>query len=406
MRPYHSQESIIATKRSASKRPILIVVVLAVAILASVLVSIAIRNHGLSVSSISSLFSPQQQTQEPLLGAKNTSGDKRLPIEKAVYKKLAELECKSADIKTRVSKDKSTIEILASVPRGKPFEAVLFDLSLAAKGTSYAVSDCIVDEKKQSAMLTLQSRAKNSPLVTVSVLGNERYFSSTAKMAIVVENLEDTSYQLAVSILSFSDPISAALVPGSKKASLIAQLADQQQKEIIIRLPLEPSAQIPPAFVQTTIMVHYSKEAILSLIANSTREVPNFTGFTNIWGSRACEDTRVMSIVIGSIAKQHGYFLENRTTKNSVVPAVAQELSCPYTHVNARIEKKTSQEIISELKRLGVSAQACGSMIVTAPASKPFLDGLTTCKAWFRQNGIKLAFVSEIVKQPENHISK
>jgi len=181
VRPYHSQESIIATKRSASKRPILIVVVLAVAILASVLVSIAIRNHGLSVSSISSLFSPQQQTQEPLLGAKNTSGDKRLPIEKAVYKKLAELECKSADIKTRVSKDKSTIEILASVPRGKPFEAVLFDLSLAAKGTSYAVSDCIVDEKKQSAMLTLQSRAKNSPLVTVSVLGNERYFSSTAK---------------------------------------------------------------------------------------------------------------------------------------------------------------------------------------------------------------------------------
>ncbi len=335
--------------------------------------------------------------------SKNTSGDKKLPIEKALYKKLAELECKSTDVKSRIVRDKNIIELQAAVPRGKPFEAILYELGLAAKGTSYVISDCIIDEKKQSASLTLSSKAKNSPLVTVSMLGSDRFFSGTAKMAIVVENLEDTSYQLAVSILSFSDPITAAIMPGSKKASLIAQLADQQQKEIIIRLPLEPMTKIPPAFEQTTIMVHYSKEAILSLIANATKEAPNFTGFTNIWGSRACEDSRIMNIVIGDIAKQHGYFLENRTTKNSVVPTVAQSLACPYTHVNARIDKKSSQEILAELKRLGVSAQSNGACIVAVAASKPFLDGLVSCKPWFKQNGIKLAFVSEIVKQTESH---
>jgi polysaccharide deacetylase 2 family uncharacterized protein YibQ len=333
-------------------------------------------------------------------GAKKTAGEKRLSIETALTKKLLELECRQQEIKTRTAP--GVITILASVPRGRPFEDVVLALSRAAAATPYAVSDCVVDEKKQSAVITFSSRSKNSPVITLSITTSERYFSGTARIAIVVENLEDTSYQLAVSVMSFPEPLSMSIIPGSKKAALIGQLADQHQKEIIIRLPFESQGKMPEQVEKSAIMVHYSKDAITTIVSNAVKDIPNFTGFANAWGSRACEDSRVMNIVLADIRKQHGYFLETRTTKNSVVAQVASALDCPFSEVNVRIEKKTAPDILAELKRCGAQAQAGGALVACVGASRQLCEALTAGRPWLKQNGIRFVFVSEIVKHPRD----
>jgi polysaccharide deacetylase 2 family uncharacterized protein YibQ len=327
---------------------------------------------------------------------------KTIPIEAALRKKLLQLECRPADIRSHYSPDDGAIEMQASVPRGRPFEWVVCELSRAAKGTPYTVSDCIVDEKKQSANITFAPYAKNGARCFLTITGSERFYSGTARMALVVENLEDTSYQCAVSILSFSEPLSVSVMAGTKKAALIAQLADQHQKEIIIRLPLESQGKVPSAVEQSTIMVHYSKDAITAIVSSAVKDIPNFTGFGNVWGSRACEDSRVMNIVLADVRKQHGYFIETRTTKNSVVASVATELDCPFSEVNARIEKKTAPDIAAELRRLGVGAQASGTLVASVAASKQLSDALPAVRSWFKQEGIRFVFVSEIVKHPHD----
>ncbi len=337
-----------------------------------------------------------------LAGAKNAPGEKRLSIESSLTKKLLELECRQSDIRTRYPAADHTILMQASVPRGRPFEDVVFMLSRAASGTPYTVSDCIVDEKKQSAIITFCSHSKKSPVVTLSVTASERYNSGTARMAIVVENMEDTSYQIAVSLLSYAEPLSVSIMPGSKKSEIIAQLADQHQKEVIIRLPLESQGRVPAEVAPTAIMVHYSKDEINAIMSDAVRELPNFTGFANAWGSRACEDSRAMNIVLANARKQHGYFLETRTTKNSVVAQVASALDCPFSQVNARIEKKTAPDILADLKRFGVQAQSGGSCVASVGASRQLCDALISARPWFRQNGIRLVFVSEIVKHPRD----
>ena len=304
--------------------------------------------------------------------------------------------------KSHYSADDYSIVMQASVPRGRPFEWVVCALSQAAKGTSYAVSDCVVDEKKQSASFTFSPHAKNSTRCMLTITSSERYYSGTARMALVIENLEDTSYQIAVSILSFPEPLSVSVMPGSKKAGLIAQLADQHQKEVVIRLPLESQGKVPAAVEQSTIMVHYSKDAILAMVSAAVKDIPNFTGFANAWGSRACEDSRVMNIVLADVRKQHGYFIETKTTKNSVVASVATAIDCPFSEVNARVEKKTAPDIAAELRRLGAGAQANGTIVASVAASKQLYDALTATRAWLKQAGIRLVFVSEIVKHPHD----
>jgi polysaccharide deacetylase 2 family uncharacterized protein YibQ len=290
----------------------------------------------------------------------------------------------------------------AAVPRGRPFEGMILALSQASSGTPYSVADCIVDEKKQSALITFSSRSKSNPVISLAVTSADRYFSGTARMAFVIENLEDTSYQLAVNVLSIPEPLSVSVIPGSKKAALIAQLADQHQKEVIIRLPFESQGKIPEQFEPAAIMVHYSKDAITAIVSGAVKDMPNFTGFANAWGSRACEDSRVMNIVLADVRKQHGYFIETRTTKNSVVAQVASALDCPFSEVNARIEKKTAPDILADLKRLGAQAQAGATCVASVSASKQLCDALTAARPWFKQNGIRLVFVSEIVKHPRD----
>jgi polysaccharide deacetylase 2 family uncharacterized protein YibQ len=109
-----------------------------------------------------------------------------------------------------------------------------------------------------------------------------------------------------------------------------------------------------------------------------------------------------MNIVLANARKQHGYFLETRTTKNSVVAQVASALDCPFSQVNARIEKKTAPDILADLKRFGVQAQSGGSCVASVSAGRQLCDALISARPWFRQNGIRLVFVSEIVKHPRD----
>ena len=57
-----------------------------------------------------------------------------------------------------------------------------------------------------------------------------------------------------------------------KQSALVAQLAEQYHKEVIIRLPLEPAGKIPSDFTGPVIMVHYTKEAIQTIIAEASRK--------------------------------------------------------------------------------------------------------------------------------------
>jgi polysaccharide deacetylase 2 family uncharacterized protein YibQ len=330
--------------------------------------------------------------------AKNTTTSGRSPIESALGRKLAELEVRPADIASRYSPQDHAIFMQAAIPKGKPLEWIVWQLSTAVEGTAYRVSDCTVDERKPACTIVFSSASKRDPQVTLVIAASDRFFSGTAQMAFVVENLEDTAYQVAVSVLSFTEPVTVSLAPAGRKAFLIAQLAEQYKKEVIVRLPLEPAGKIPKEFEQSTIMVHYSPEAIRRMISDAVKHIPNVKGFSNLWGSRALEDTRVMTIVLEEAKKLHGYFAEAKYAKNSVAGTVASRIGLPYQEISARLEKTAAPDLLAEIKRYAAAAQAKGSLVVRCWGTRQTADALRAALPFLRQNGIQLAFVSDILK--------
>ena len=329
---------------------------------------------------------------------KNTTQPGRLPIESAIRKRLAELEVRPGDIVAQVSPQDRSLSLKAAVPKGKPFEWIVRQLSTAAEGTPYRVSDCVVDEKKSSCAITFSSPSKRDPAVTLAVSTAEKFLTGTADMAVVVEDLEDTAYPIAVSVLSFSEPLTISLAPAGKKASLIAQLAEQYKKEVVVRLPLEPPGKVPAEFQKSVIMIHYPERTIRGLVGDAARRFPDVKGFSSLWGSRALEDTRVMTFVLEEARNRGAYFVETNPAKNSVAGAVAERLGVPYESLSLRLEKTSAPDIVAEIKRQSAAAQARGSLVLRCAGSRALADALKAALPYLRQNGIRLVRASEIVK--------
>ncbi len=304
----------------------------------------------------------------------------------------------AAFIDSALCKD-SLIVFSARVPKGRPFEWLAWKISQTVYGTSYMVSDCIFDDKKQQITVVFLSGNKKDPAVRTIVSRSERFQSGFAKMALIGEVVDDSAYQTIVAFLSNSERLCISLLPGNKQSPLIAQIAEKYHKEIIIRMPLEPVMKIPSDFYGQVIMVHYSKDDVRSLLSQAIKSVPHFAGFINMWGSRALEDSRLMAIFFTEIKKEHAFFIENKTAKNSIASSIAKKIGLPYEETNGAIlEKHKQTDIEKQMKNFCVIAQINGTVLITAPITPTFIKTFKTLLPWIKQNGISLVFASEIVK--------
>lgn len=336
----------------------------------------------------------------------NTSNQKSPPVIAALYQKLGDLEARPADISQTTRRGKaftdSLIIVTARVPRGRPLEWTVWELCQTVKGAAYRAADCFLDEKKQSCALTFVPDRAKAPSVELTVLQSDRFFSGTAKMAVIGEIGSDTSYQTVVAFLSVPEPVSISLLPSKKQSALIAQLADQYHKEVIVRIPLEPEGRIPTDFAGQVIMVHFTKEAVHAIVAEAVAAVPNFSGFNNLWGSRALEDSRLMGIVCNEILKTHGYFIETRATKNSVALSICESIGLPAGEINTVVNEQSKQtDLEKQFRNYAATAQANGSIIVSISINARVVAALKASVGLFKRNGIRLVPVSEIVIRKE-----
>jgi polysaccharide deacetylase 2 family uncharacterized protein YibQ len=310
---------------------------------------------------------------------------------------LIQQEVHSEDIKTRNIIQDSLLEITARIPRGRPLEWIVFDLCRSADETSHTVDDCMVDKRTGICTIEFLSPDKHPPRIRLILKPSDRFSSKTAKIAILIEDFEFQADQTTINILSFPHPLTISLDPLSKKSAWTAQAADQYAKEVVIRLAFEPHVKVslPPSL--PLILVHFSADSIHRIIAESVKSIPNFAGFNNVLGSRALEDTRLMDIVLRDILKRHGYFVESKTARNSIVPSLAASMGLAYAGVSTVIsEKASSDDIEAQLRHCCIVARKKGTMLVSARAGVELITALNKIQDTFSRNGIKLVYVSEI----------
>jgi polysaccharide deacetylase 2 family uncharacterized protein YibQ len=221
----------------------------------------------------------------------------------------------------------------------------------------------------------------------------------TSKVALI---MDDMGYSLDVlyDILSLQEPITVAIIPYSPLGEQTAQLAHQNGLEILMHLPLE-SINNEESYndIQGMISTDMSEQEIITTMEMNLDQVPYISGVNNHMGSRVTPNETMMTTILQRLKPRGLFFVDSRTTGNSVAYDMALRLDIPTAQRNVFLDGELDEEYIKgKLIELFSLAQERGEAVGIC---HPMPETLNVLKSYFRlaeEYGVKPVFISDLVR--------
>lgn len=219
------------------------------------------------------------------------------------------------------------------------------------------------------------------------------------RVAIIVD---DMGYNLEAikDICSLKEPMTIAIIPFSPLANETAHIANQNNLEVILHLPLE-SLPNPKANNNMKGLIHtrMREEDVIKTLDENIRQVPFIVGVNNHMGSKVTTDAILMRIILGRLKIFKLYFIDSLTTGRSVAFNLAQEMEIPSASRHVFLDAENDEEFIkSQLIELFRLAQKNGMAVgICHPWSKT-LRVLAENFYLIEEYDIEPVFASEIVQ--------
>lgn len=146
-----------------------------------------------------------------------------------------------------------------------------------------------------------------------------------AKLAIVIDDIGYRNDDFH--IYDMPKEISVAIIPSAPYATSRAQLAKQQQRDILIHQPMQAKGN--HAIEKEALLIGMSANQVRQQIDYARQRVPHAIGLNNHMGSAATADRTLMNHLMKLLAQYDLYFLDSYTTGSSVAIDVAKNYHIP-----------------------------------------------------------------------------
>jgi polysaccharide deacetylase 2 family uncharacterized protein YibQ len=124
------------------------------------------------------------------------------------------------------------------------------------------------------------------------------------------------------------------------------------------------------------VLTSQSEGEILALLEQSLERLPQAVGLNNHMGSRATADRRVMEVVLGFLRGRGLFFLDSRTTADTVGPELAGRLGVRLLERDVFLDNENSAAYIEGALRRGVrTARTRGSAVLIGHVQNVELAG-------------------------------
>ena len=169
--------------------------------------------------------------------------------------------------------------------------------------------------------------------------------SQAAQLAVVID---DVGYNLARSerLLRLPGTVTLAVLPNAPYAADVAAAAQRYGKEIILHQPMEAHASPWVRLERGTLTAAMSESELRQQLETSIRSLPNLAGVSNHTGSLLTAHEGSMRVVM-DVVKQHDlYFLDSRTTAQTVALDTAQRHAVPATRRDVFLDHTIERQAI------------------------------------------------------------
>jgi len=220
--------------------------------------------------------------------------------------------------------------------------------------------------------------------------------AGSGKMAIIID---DFGYSLEPIPLfaAISRPLTFSVLPYHLYSTEAASQALSSGHQVILHLPMEPLSTAEK-MESSAITVDMSDENIQQVVTKAVQSIPGIVGVNNHQGSKATADRRVMRAALAVIKDNNLFFVDSRTSSQSVAYDISREMGLPTGENELFIDNSSSVDAIKAKLRVAAGiALKNGSVTVIGHARLNTAAAVREMIPEIEAMGVTLIFESQLV---------
>jgi uncharacterized protein len=216
-----------------------------------------------------------------------------------------------------------------------------------------------------------------------------------ARIALVIDDLGRSVADLAA-LERLDVPLTYAVLPFETETPQVVEELRRRGSEILCHLPMEPSGGNDPG--PGALWYGMGGEELRRSTAAALAAVPGAVGVNNHMGSRLSADEPSMRTILGLLAERHLFFLDSRTSAQSVGYRLALDLGVPSAERQVFLDDERRQEAIrAQFERLLALARERGEAIAIGHPHPETIEALAAEIPRAREAGYRFVTVSALL---------
>jgi polysaccharide deacetylase 2 family uncharacterized protein YibQ len=218
-----------------------------------------------------------------------------------------------------------------------------------------------------------------------------------ALVAVIVDDL-GADLAMMQDFLDLQLNLTAAVLPNVPHARAVAELAHADGREVLLHIPMEPRDYPTVDPGEKALMVDLTSAEVQQRLRGYLQTVPWVVGANNHMGSRFTESREGMRAVLQTLKDQGLFFVDSRTTADSVAIAEAQRQVIAHAERDLFLDNDLSEEAIRrQIRKLIKVAKERGSAIGICHPHPETVAALKKEAPGFAAAGVSLVAVSVLI---------
>jgi len=218
------------------------------------------------------------------------------------------------------------------------------------------------------------------PLALVPEPEPEAQTARASRLVIIIDDLGE-SMAVAKRLASLPFAVSFSVLPHNTKARQVANLARQENLELLLHLPSEPEGY--PKLANSgpgTLRVNMTPAVLEQTLVDNLARLPDVDGVNNHMGSRLTQDKKAMTVVLKHLQGQGKFFVDSLTTPKSCVRDVSKTLGMRYYRRHIFLDNTAKEHaVLLQLKKAESLAKRTGLAVAIG---HPYPATLSALESW------------------------
>ncbi|MCK5739730.1 divergent polysaccharide deacetylase family protein, partial [bacterium] len=244
------------------------------------------------------------------------------------------------------------------VPLNTPVSLICREIASETAPFRATIMDSYEKVAEKKAVLTIGHQ--NKELVKLILVQDASVSRIRPKIAIIIDDFGYAENGTVAEFIALNTPLTLSVIPGLPFTKTIAAAAKKAGKTVLIHMPMEPyNKQVTDNGFR--LMTTMSAAEIRNRLERAIDQLPEAIGLNNHQGSKAMENTDVVTTLVDKLNEHQLLFVDSQTSSHSVGIKIARTHQLPAIKRDVFLDNEELPEKINkQLERLASIAQKRG----------------------------------------------